>query len=186
MLRWWQAGPCIWKMSVLLIFLFICASPFWRLLQSIIYSVFVILIAVFPHDSLMYFVSEWSPYTFTNKLASNHTIEFVNTSIGTFHSILDKWTIENKHWGLNRCQTRLNAGSKITYFRWLLTFSPNCQRSSTIKFGAFACFLPILTLDTILYSVSSLITGPILASSVSKNASIKYSTYRIRLYFSTQ
>ena len=61
------------------------------MLQSIVYNV-IIMFVVFPHDTwLTCFVSEWSYiYTFINMLASNHAIELVNTTSGTFHSILDK------------------------------------------------------------------------------------------------
>ena len=60
-------------------------------------------------------VSDWCPYTFINMLASNHDIKLVNTGTGTCHSILDRWTLGNKCWGLSRCWTFLNAGSKIIY-----------------------------------------------------------------------
>ena len=57
------------------------------------------------------YVSEWSPCTFINMLASNHIIELVNTGTSTCHSTLEKWTIGNKYQVLNRCQTRLHTGS---------------------------------------------------------------------------
>ena len=66
-----------------------CASSFWMLIQSIIYSIFIKLI-VFPQDALMRFVSEWSPCTFINMLASNHIMKLVNTITSTCHSTLDR------------------------------------------------------------------------------------------------
>ena len=73
-----------------------CASSFWMLMQSIVYSVFIMFV-VFPQDALTHFVSEWSPCTFINVLASNHVIKLVNTGTSTCHSTLDRWTIGNKH-----------------------------------------------------------------------------------------
>ena len=67
------------RISVFLIFLLMCASSFWMVLQSIIYSIFVMFV-VFPQDALTHFISEWSPYTFTNMLASNHAIKLVVAS----------------------------------------------------------------------------------------------------------
>ena len=58
------------------------------LIQSIVYSVFITFV-VFPQDALTRFVSEWSPCTFINVLASNHVIKLVNT--GTTTAILP-WT----------------------------------------------------------------------------------------------
>ena len=49
---------------------------------TIVYSIFVMFVG-FPHGALMRFVSEWSPYTFINVLASSHAIELINTSTGT-------------------------------------------------------------------------------------------------------
>ena len=42
------------------------------------------------HDTLLRFVREWSPYIFTNVLASNHAIKLVNIVTGSFHSNLDR------------------------------------------------------------------------------------------------
>ena len=70
---------------------------------------------VFPQDAFTCFVSEWSPCTFINVLVSNHIIKLVNTGTSTCYSTLDRWTIGNKHGGLNRRQTHLHAGSKIIY-----------------------------------------------------------------------
>ena len=50
---------------------------------------------VFLHDALslsdlaMRFVSELTPYTFINMLASNHTINLVNIGTGICYSTLD-------------------------------------------------------------------------------------------------
>ena len=56
-------------------------------------------------------VIEWSSYTFISMLASNHTNDLINSVTGTCHSTLNMWTLGNKCWGLNRCQTCLNARS---------------------------------------------------------------------------
>ena len=57
-----KMASCIKKMNVFSISLLICASSFWRLLQSIIYNVFIMLVDIILHDALicMCFVSEWS------------------------------------------------------------------------------------------------------------------------------
>ena len=67
------------KISVFLISPLICASSFWMLLQSIIYNIFIMFV-VFPQDALTHFVSEWSPWTVINMLASNHAIKLVVAS----------------------------------------------------------------------------------------------------------
>ena len=75
----------------------VCIS-LWMLLQSIVYSVFIMLVIFWHRDALTSFttpVSEWSPYTFINVLASNHAIKLVNTGTSTCHSTLDRWTIGN-------------------------------------------------------------------------------------------
>ena len=81
--------------SLFLISLLMCASSFRMLLQLIIYSVFVMLhsssfrMMNLARAQIVYtyglnnlairFVSEWSPYTFINVLASNHAINLINT-----------------------------------------------------------------------------------------------------------
>ena len=69
------------------------ASPFWMLLQSIVYSIFITFV-VFPQwDARTSFatpVSEWSPYTFINMLASNYAIKLLNTGTSTCHYTLDR------------------------------------------------------------------------------------------------
>ena len=62
-----------------------CASSFRMLIQSIVYSTFNMFI-VFPQDALTRFVSEWSPCTFINVLASNQVIKLINTGTSTCHS----------------------------------------------------------------------------------------------------
>ena len=70
----------LWKISLSSISLLMCASSFWMLIQSIVYSVFITFV-VFPQNALTRFVSEWSPCTFINVLASNHVIKLINTGI---------------------------------------------------------------------------------------------------------
>ena len=69
--------------------LLMCASSFWMLIQSIVYSVFIMFV-VFLEDALTRFVSEWSSCTFINVLASNHIIKLINTGTNTCHSTLDR------------------------------------------------------------------------------------------------
>ena len=106
------------EISLFSISLCIHASSFWMLIQLIVYSVFITLV-VFPQDALAWFVSEWSSCTFINVLTPNHIIKLVNTGASTCHSTLDRWTIGIKRWDLNRCQTRLHAGSKIIYRKYV-------------------------------------------------------------------
>ena len=68
--------------------LWMCTSSFCMLIQSIAYSIFIMSV-VFPQDTPTCFVSEWSPCTFMNLLASNHVIKLVNTGTSTCHSTLD-------------------------------------------------------------------------------------------------
>ena len=65
------------KISLFLISLMMCASSFQMLLQSIVYSIFVMFVG------MQLFISEWSPCTFINVLASNHTIKLINTVTST-------------------------------------------------------------------------------------------------------
>ena len=58
-------------------------------LQSIIYSIFVVFVNWYlPSPCTHSFINEWSPYSFVTTMASNHTIELVNTATGTCHSTL--------------------------------------------------------------------------------------------------
>ena len=59
---------------------------FWILLQLIVYSVLVMFI-VSHMMHLLSFVSECSPYAFINVLASNHTVELINSATGTATAI---------------------------------------------------------------------------------------------------
>ena len=68
---------------------------FWMLIQLIVYSVFITFV-VFPQDALVHFVSEWSPCTFINMLASNHVIKLVNTGTSTCHSPLYPGQVNNR------------------------------------------------------------------------------------------
>ena len=61
----------------------------------------------------------WSPYAFLNVLVYNNTVKLINTGTNTCYSILDRWTIGNKCQGLNRCRACWNAGSKISYRKYI-------------------------------------------------------------------
>ena len=70
------------KISLFSISLLMFASLFRMLLQSIVYSVFIMFVIFLHWDVVTSFttsVSEWSPYTFISVLASNHAIKLVNT-----------------------------------------------------------------------------------------------------------
>ena len=81
------------KISLFSISLLMFTSPFWMLLQLIVYSIFITFVIFLHRDALMSFttpVSEWSPHISLNVLASNHTIKLVNTGTSTCHSTLDR------------------------------------------------------------------------------------------------
>ena len=110
--------PCIKKMitflGIFLIPLLICASSFTDS-QSQSFTAYSSCSLLSSHMMHVLQMSAWSLNTFINVLASNYTIEFINTSTSTCLSILTGQKIGNNHLGLNRRWTHLNPRSKITY-----------------------------------------------------------------------
>ena len=104
------------RMGVFLISLLICAQQciiLWWWPLPIIYSIFVVFWKLAAHRIyLQHFINEWSPYSFANMMASNHTIKLVSTGIGTCHSTYTlpwppRWTLENECLDLNKSWTKI-------------------------------------------------------------------------------
>ena len=84
-------------------------------------------------DALTCYISEWSPCTCINVLASDHVIKLINTGNRTCHFTLDRWTIGNK-----RRSLILNCIVIIAYS--IATFS-NCMLNLPVKIHGYGSHL---------------------------------------------